>query len=48
MNNPFQGDSTEDIYMYSVQPLPEFVLSGGRATVFAYGKRLEIAHYCIS
>ena len=26
--------------MYSVQPLADFVLGGGRATVFAYGECL--------
>lgn len=30
-----EEDSTEDVYMYTAQPLVEFVLSGGRATVFA-------------
>jgi kinesin family member 2/24 len=30
-----EDDTTDDIYMYSVQPLAEFVLEGGRATVFA-------------
>lgn len=33
-----EDDSTDDIYYYSVQPLVEFVLNGGRATVFAYGQ----------
>lgn len=33
-----ENDTTEDIYMYSVQPLADFVLDGGRATVFAYGQ----------
>lgn len=30
-----EDDTTDDIYMYAVQPLAEFVLDGGRATVFA-------------
>ena len=30
-----EDESTEDVYMYTAQPLVEFVLSGGRATVFA-------------
>jgi kinesin family member 2/24 len=30
-----EDDTTDDIYLYSVQPLAEFVLEGGRATVFA-------------
>lgn len=33
-----EDDSTDDIYLYAVQPLVDFVLSGGRATVFAYGQ----------
>lgn len=44
-NNAFEFDhtfhedeSTDDIYVYSVQPLVDFVLNGGRATVFAYGQ----------
>ena len=42
-NNLFQMDhtfhednTTEDIYLSSVEPLVDFVLDGGRATVFAY------------
>ena len=31
-------DSTDDLYYYSVQPLIDFVINGGRATVFAYGQ----------
>lgn len=30
-----EDDTTEDIYMYCVQPFADFVLRGGRATVFA-------------
>ncbi len=44
-NTPFEFDhtfhednSTDDIYFNAVQPLIEFVLNGGRATVFAYGQ----------
>jgi len=44
-NNSFEFDHTfhedsesEDIYYYAVQPLVNFVMSGGRATVFAYGQ----------
>lgn len=33
-----EDDTTDDIYMYAVQPLADFVLDGGRATVFAYGQ----------
>lgn len=42
-NNMFQMDhtfhednTTEDIYLSAVEPLVDFVLDGGRATVFAY------------
>jgi kinesin family protein 2/24 len=44
-NNSFEFDhtfheenETEDIYYYAVQPLVNFVVNGGRATVFAYGQ----------
>ena len=44
-NNIFEMDhtfneynSTEDIYDAAVEPLVDFVLDGGRATVFAYGQ----------
>eukprot|EP01033_Poteriospumella_lacustris_P001859 gene1859-1352_t len=44
-NTPFEFDhtfsefdNTDDIYLCSVQPLVDFVTSGGRATVFAYGQ----------
>lgn len=44
-NTPFEFDhtfhednSTDDIYLCSVQPLVDFVVHGGRATVFAYGQ----------
>jgi kinesin family member 2/24 len=44
-NTPFEfdhtfheDDTTEDIYLCAVQPLIEFVVTGGRATVFAYGQ----------
>jgi kinesin family protein 2/24 len=44
-NNGFQfdhtfneDDTTDDVYKYAVQPLVPFVISGGRATVFAYGQ----------
>jgi kinesin family protein 2/24 len=44
-NNAFQFDhtfhednTTDEVYMYCVQPLINFVLGGGRATVFAYGQ----------
>jgi kinesin family protein 2/24 len=44
-NSPFEfdhtfheDDSTDDIYIYACQPLVDFVLNGGRATVFAYGQ----------
>ena len=30
-----EDDTTDDIYMYTAQPLVDFVLRGGRATVFA-------------
>lgn len=30
-----EDDSTDDVYFYAVQPLVDFVLQGGRATVFA-------------
>jgi kinesin family protein 2/24 len=30
-----EGDSTDDVYMYTAQPLVEFALMGGRSTVFA-------------
>lgn len=33
-----EDDTTDDIYLYAVQPLAEFVLDNGRATVFAYGQ----------
>eukprot|EP01031_Cornospumella_fuschlensis_P047092 gene47092-57676_t len=33
-----EDDNTDDIYAYAVQPLVDFVLSGGRGTVFAYGQ----------
>lgn len=33
-----EDDTTDSIYDYAVQPLVDFVLSGGRATVFAYGQ----------
>lgn len=33
-----EHDTTDDLYYYSVQPLIEFVIGGGRATVFAYGQ----------
>ena len=42
-NNLFQMDhtfhednTTEDIYLSAVEPLVDFILDGGRATVFAY------------
>ena len=42
-NNSFQMDhtfheenTTEELYSFAVQPLVNFVLDGGRATVFAY------------
>mmetsp|Transcript_21880 Transcript_21880/g.36614 ORF Transcript_21880/g.36614 Transcript_21880/m.36614 type:complete len:634 (+) Transcript_21880:62-1963(+) len=44
-NNSFEFDhtfhehnSTDNIYDCAVQPLVEFVLAGGRATIFAYGQ----------
>ena len=30
-----EDDTTDDVYMYTAQPLVDFVLRGGRATVFA-------------
>lgn len=33
-----EDDNTEDIYTFAVQPLIDFVLRGGRGTVFAYGQ----------
>jgi kinesin family member 2/24 len=30
-----EDDPTDSVYVYAVQPLVEFVLNGGRATVFA-------------
>lgn len=33
-----EDDTTDDVYMYAVQPLVDFVIGGGRATVFAYGQ----------
>lgn len=39
MDHTFHEDnSTEDIYYAAVEPLVDFVLDGGRATVFAYGQ----------
>jgi kinesin family protein 2/24 len=32
-----EDDTTDDVYMYTAQPLVDFVLRGGRATVFACG-----------
>lgn len=44
-NTPFEfdhtfheDDSTDDIYGCAVQPLIDFFVAGGRATVFAYGQ----------
>ena len=44
-NNLFEMDhtfheenTTEDIYYSAVEPLVDFILEGGRATVFAYGQ----------
>jgi kinesin family protein 2/24 len=33
-----ENNTTEEVYQYAVQPLVEFVINGGRATVFAYGQ----------
>lgn len=33
-----EDDSTDDIYYSAVQPMIDFVLNGGRGTVFAYGQ----------
>lgn len=33
-----ENNTTEEVYQYAVQPLIEFVIDGGRATVFAYGQ----------
>jgi kinesin family member 2/24 len=40
-----EEDTTDDIYMYAVQPLAEFVLEGGRATVFACKLLLLILYF---
>lgn len=33
-----ENNNTEEVYYYTVQPLVQFALNGGRATVFAYGQ----------
>jgi kinesin family protein 2/24 len=33
-----ENNTTEEVYQYAVQPLVDFVIDGGRATVFAYGQ----------
>jgi len=33
-----ENNNTEEVYYYTVQPLVQFALGGGRATVFAYGQ----------
>lgn len=33
-----ENNTTEEVYHYAVQPLINFVIDGGRATVFAYGQ----------
>ncbi|CAM9252501.1 unnamed protein product, partial [Ectocarpus fasciculatus] len=33
-----EDDTTDDVYMYTAQPLVDYILRGGRATIFAYGQ----------
>lgn len=37
-NTFHEDDTTDSLYIYAVQPLVDFVINGGRATVFAYGQ----------
>ena len=32
------GNSTDEVYFYTVQPLVPYICAGGRATCFAYGQ----------